>query len=239
MNNYSVNKGTQPTNINRQCPLVTDVKAGCPDPNTLPIPNRRPIWNQLGNLREDRCAQSIQEYESRGPGCYETWNFYRWSTTPEQYSSYMQEPAHYQKVYADACSIDAESDLKMAPLTNMRQIQQLYTPPYQTVPYMGAGAASFQVDLESELQQGQLGTYFNACDSTSQQTLDRFECLPNYLNPQRIEHIMFPSVTGLVVGLPTRDFVRSINYNKYCQNQLNNVELFNRPVGLPNPTNFY
>jgi len=161
MNNYSVNRTS---NINRNCSLVTDVKAGCT------IPNRRPIWNQLGNLREDRCAQSIQEYESRGPGCYETWNFYRWSTTPEQYSSYLQEPGHQQKVYADACSVDAESNLKMAPLTNMRQIQQLYTPPYQTVPYMGAGQGTFQVDLESELQQGQLGTYFNACDSTSQQT---------------------------------------------------------------------
>lgn len=198
----------------------------------------RPIWNHIENIREDRCAQLKQEYESRGPGCYETWNFFRWSTTPEQYSSFMQEPGHQQKVYADACSVDAESDLKLAPLTNMRDIQQLYTPPYQTVPFMGAGAATFQVDLESELQQGQLGTYFNACDSTSQQTLDRFECLPTFGIPQRIEHIMFPgNPTGLIVGLPTRDFVRSINYNKYCQNQLNNEVLFDtRP--LPNPTIF-
>lgn len=201
---------------------------------------RKPIWNQLGNLREDRCAQSIQEYESRGPGCYETWNFYRWSTSPEQYASYMQEPGHMQKVYGDACNIDSESDLKFAPLTNMRDIYQLYTNPYATVPYMGAGQGTFQVDLESELQQGQLTKSFAACNSISSQTQDRFSCLPNFGQPQRIEHIMFPgNATGLIVGLPTRDFVRAVNYNKYCQNQLNNALLFNnRTLPLPNPAIF-
>jgi hypothetical protein len=202
--------------------------------------NKKPIWNYITNIREDKCAQSIQEYESRGPGCYETWNFYRWSTTPEEYSCLVSEPAHQQKVYSDACSVDAESDLKMAPLTNMRQIQQLYTPPYQTVAYMGAGSGSFQVDLESELQQGQVTTYFNGCDATSEQTQDRFECLPSFANPQRIDHVMFQgNATGLIVGLPTRDFVRSINYNKYCQNQLNNELLVANRIGaLPNPTIF-
>jgi len=200
---------------------------------------KKPIWNQLGNLKEDRCAQNIQEYESRGPGCYETWNSYRWSTTPEQYSQYMQEPGHQQKVYSDACSVDAESDLRFAPLTNMRDIYQLYTTPYQTVPYMGAGQGTFKVDLESELQQGQLGTYFNACDSTSQYTLDRFECLQNAMNPQRIEHIMFAAnPTGSIAGIASRDFVRSINYNKYCQNQFNNTLFNNANLPLPNPTIF-
>lgn len=199
-------------------------------------PFSRPIWNGIDNIREDRCAQSIEEYESRGPGCYETNNFYRWSTTPAEYSCFMTEPGHMQKVYGDACSIDAESDLKFAPLTNMRDIQQLYTPPYQTVPYMGAGAATFRVDLESELQQGQVTTYFNACDSTSQVTLDRFECLPAYGNPARLDHIIFQSPTGNIQGIPTRDLVRSVNYNKYCQNQINNSLFGTRP--LPNPTVF-
>lgn len=233
-------------NVQRRTPILSP-RPACPsrcDGLATDIPKnscpfRKPIWNQLDNLREDRCAQSIQEYESRGPGCYETWNFYRWSTTPQQYASYMQEVGHQQKVYGDACSVDAESDLRFAPLTNMREIDQLYTTPYQTVPYMGAGSGTFKVDLESELQQGQTTTSFAACDSTSSQTIDRFTCLPSWGNPQRIEHIIFPGPVGNVQGLPTRDFVRAVNYNKYCQNQLNNALLFNnRALPLPNPTIF-
>jgi hypothetical protein len=182
---------------------------------------KNPAWDRLTNIREDPCAKLKQDVESIGPGCYETTNFFRWCTTPQQYSNYNYEPGHYQKVYYDACSVNADSDLRSAPLTNPRVINQLFTPPYLTVPYMGPGRDSLNnKDLESELLQGMEDTHFNACGNLSEITIDRFQCLPNFIAAVQDPIHIIPTwwVNG---GMPTRDLVRSVNYNKYCLNQQN------------------
>ncbi len=201
-----------------QCGAISGQKqqSVCPPRN----PCQKPLWNHITQIREDPCAQATQERESQVPGCYQTNNFFRWSTTPQEYAEFMTEPAQYQKVYRDACNVDADSDLRYAPLTNFGQIQQLYRAPYPTVGFMGAGSRSLaNKGLESELQQGLTTTRFKACEPTSGVTIDRYECLPDYGNPQKVEHVIPPWVRG---GENSRDFVRRVNYDKYCLNQANN-----------------
>jgi len=199
----------------------SDRCATTPPPATTTLGGeRRPIWNGLSRINEDPCTVKVDETQSQVPGCYNTNNFFRWSTTQKEYADYMMEPAHYQKVYRDACSIDADSELRLAPPTNYGQIQQLYRAPYTTVPYMGAGSApTANIGLESELMQGMTNTTFKSCEPTSGVTINRFQCLPDFGNPQKVERIVPVWVRG---GENTRDFVRRVNYDKYCMNQANN-----------------
>ena len=61
----------------------------------------KPIWNNIANVREDLCAQSLDEYRSQIPGCY-TDNFYRWCETQQEYANLMTEPAQFYKPYRNA-----------------------------------------------------------------------------------------------------------------------------------------
>lgn len=108
--------------------------------NKCQVSNYKPIWNGLNNLRDDLCAQNLYEYQSQLPGCYRTDNFFRWCETQDQYANLMTEPAQFYKPYRNACKVDVESVLRNAELTNKGEIYQLFTKPYVTVPYMGAGS---------------------------------------------------------------------------------------------------
>lgn len=184
------------------------------------VNNYKPIWNGLNNIRDDLCAQNLYEYQSQLPGCYRTDNFFRPCETQEQYATLMTEPAQFYKPYRNACKVDVESVLRNAELTNMGEIYQLYTKPYVTVPYMGAGTNSLNNKaFESQIQQGYITENKQACNPTSGVTINRFDCLPAFGNPQRVEHIIPAWVNG---GENTRDYVRRVNYQQMCLNAQNN-----------------
>ena len=72
--------------------------------------------------------------------------------------------------------------------------------------------------LETELMSG-LDTRSRtrrSCDVLSGVTIDRFQCLPEYGNPQRVQHVMEPWIRG---GDNTRDYVRRINYESKLKNR--------------------
>jgi hypothetical protein len=133
----------------------------------------------------------------------------------------MSEPAHQYKQYRNACFVDKDSDLRFAALTDKRYIHQLYTRPYHGS-YMGAGQnTANHKPLETQLLQGidTRGYVRKACDVSAGVSIDRFECLPEFGNPQRVQHVVEPWVRG---GDHTRDYVRRINYEKQCMNRKNN-----------------
>lgn len=192
---------------------------------SVPCVSRAPIWNNITNVREDICAQRIDEMQSALPGCYSTNNFFRWCETQDEYSNLMTEPGQFYKPYRNACRIDTESVLRNADLTNKGELYQLFTKPYPTVPYMGAGTASLnQKDLESRIQQGFTTTNYKACEPTSGVTINRFQCLPNFGNP----YVDFPDGRSKLIepwvrgGENTRDYVRRVDYQNYCLNKANN-----------------
>ena len=179
-------------------------------------------WNQLTRLSQDICAQTLEEKQSQLPGLNRVQTpGYRWCESSNNYAHLMSEPAHYYKVYRNGCTVDNDSSLRYGTLTDMRYIHQLYTRPYLGS-FMGAGqnTADFK-PLETQLLQGldTRGYVQKACDVSAGVSIDRFECLPEYGNPQRVQHVVEPWVRG---GDHTRDYVRRIDYERQCYNRRNN-----------------
>ena len=102
-------------------------------------------------------------------------------------------------------------------LTHDRNHQELFLRPYLGH-FEGAGKMSlnpFDVELETELFQGVSSNLREkACLESRDSTFTRFECLPEYGNPQKIDNCIqkFPRI-----GEPTRDYVRRVDYYRRCK----------------------
>ena len=179
-------------------------------------------WNHLSRLSQDVCAQTLEESQAQQSGLYQVQTpGYRWCESSGTYAQMMSEPAHYYRPIRNACVIEDDSNLRFSNLTDKRYIHQLYTRPYLGA-YMGAGQRSItNKDLETELTYGLETRQYprKACDVLAGVSIDRFECLPEYGNPQRVQHVVEKWVRG---GDNTRDHVRRINYEKKCMNRKNN-----------------
>lgn len=180
-------------------------------------------WNDLTRLNDDKCSQTLAEYQSQQPGAYFlNTPGYRPCESSKQYAGMMTEPAHYYKQYRSACRVDSETDITRSPLSNPRTINQLYKRPYLGS-YMGAGAPSIGLkDTESKLRYGEYLPCFKSCEPTSGSTVNRMFHLPEWGNPQRVQHVVEPWTRG---GEPTRDYVRRVNYEMQCNNARNNREI--------------
>lgn len=190
-------------------------------------------WNSLTRLSQDVCAQSLDEKQSQQPGLYHVQTpGYRWHESGKSYASLMSEPLHYYKVYRNASEIDTNTSLTYSTLTNQKYINQLFTRPYLGN-FQGAGQRSLgNKDLETQLFYGldTRGGPRKACDVLSGVSIDRFECLPEYGNPQRVQHIIEPWVRG---GDHTRDYVRRVNYEQQCLNRANDKAINDVRGGAP------
>ncbi len=178
-------------------------------------------WHNLTRLNEDVCAQTISERQSQMPGLYSVQTpGYRWCESQKSYSMLLSEPAHEYKQYRNGCVVNQESNLRYGPLTNLKNIFQLYTRPYLGN-YMGAGQPSEGLkDIESELIMGldTRGVPRRACDVLSEVSINRFDSLPEFGNPQKVEHVVEPWIRG---GDGTRDYVRRVNYeNQFLNGKL-------------------
>jgi len=180
-------------------------------------------WHNLTRLNQDICAQTLDQKQSQLPGLYQVQTpGFRWCETQKNYSKLMSEPAHEYKQYRNACKIEEDSDLRFSTLTDKRYIHQLFTRPYLGN-FMGAGQRSLNnKDVESELIYGldTRGVPRKACDVLAGVSINRFQCLPDYGNPQKVEHVVEPWIRG---GDNTRDYVRRVNYEKHCLNRKNNM----------------
>lgn len=176
-------------------------------------------WNDQTRLKYDPCARRTYDQESMEPCKYQiSAPGFRWCERQSTYAKKMCEPIHQQKQYRSACYVDKDTELRKAKLTDERYIHQLWTRPYLGA-YMGAGQSSLgNKDTESELIMGldTRGGPRRACDVLSGVSIDRFECLPEYGNPQRVQHIVEPWIRG---GDNTRDYVRRVNYEAKMRNK--------------------
>jgi hypothetical protein len=93
---------------------------------------------------------------------------------------------------------------------------------------MGAGQrGTTNKDVETELICGldTRGGPRRACDVLSGVSIDRFQCLPEYGNPQRVEHVVPVWIRG---GENTRDYVRRVNFEAKMKNRRNNEAISKR-----------
>jgi hypothetical protein len=185
-------------------------------------------WDQMGRLRQDACAIRTDEKESMQPGDYQLAGYDPSKQTPVEYANLMRDPMHSQKMYRNELSyVNDESKLIQSELSNMRTKTQLWTRPYAGF-YCGPGMRSLGLkDVESALQQGlTTNPREGPCQVYRGQPTQRFDCLPEFGNPQRTEHIIPPPVHdgGWVRGGDnTRDYVRRVDYQRRCGNKINNT----------------
>lgn len=192
--------------------------------------NQSPVWDQLGRLKDDNCTIKLDEKQSKLPGSYQLSGYDGSYQYISDYVARLDEPMHFQKVYrSDDAYVDEESYLWLAELNNMRYKNQLFTRPYVGY-FCGPGQPSIgNKDLESALQQGLLTNLRQKpCESSRGKTGFNFMCLPEYGNPQNPLHCTNPPVNvggwGRY-GLPTRDLVRRIDYQRRCFDHDNNQKI--------------
>lgn len=209
-----------------------------PKPQHLKLGNNLNFnWNYGGRLGSDCCAISLHQSTSTKPGIHHLSGFDPTCENSCDYGNRMSEIMHFQKVYPNnLCYPDENSSLLHSELTNMRQLNQLFTRPYLGS-YMGAGQSSLDnKDLESALQQSTLTNLKEKpCQVTRGTTFHRYQCLPEYGNPQRIQHVEPPppEIGGWQRGgNPTRDYVRRVDHQRRCQNKINNTWVNKSPLLL-------
>jgi hypothetical protein len=182
-------------------------------------------WDDQTRLKFDPCALRQADKQSMEPVTFQTDAIgFRWCESPAAYAAVNSAIAHYPKQYRNACVAPQETKLIHAELTNPRFKQQLLTRPYLGA-YMGAGQATKNnKDVETELITGldTRGGPRRACDVLSGVSIDRFNCLPEYGNPQRVEHVVPEWIRG---GENTRDYVRRVNYEAKMKNRRNNAAI--------------
>jgi hypothetical protein len=191
-------------------------------------------WDQESRLGNDSCAVTVEEHESQGPGVYQLAGYDSTHQDAKDYTNRMNNRMHFQKQYADTYNyVDNESYLWMAEMNHMRYRQSLCTRPYAGY-YCGPGMPSLgNKDLESALQQG-ISTNLRQgpCESCRGKPTHRFTPLQEYANGQRIEHIEpAPEHLGGWIrgGLPSRDLVRRVDYQRRCGNSINNQNIHKEP----------
>lgn len=246
-------------------PTVTDNFAGrdyfdiqasrsnCP-PVNLPPPNPVHLnqntdfgWNNETNIRRDCGAVTLDEKESQLIGDYQLSGFDPERVNASEYANRMSEILNFQKAYRDSLHyVDDETDLIHGDLSNLRDINQLFTRPYLGN-FMGPGQPSLSnKDTETALFQG-ISTNLRQgpCQVTRGTSLYRFTPLPDFGNPQREQHIIPPPVQlgGWIRGGDgTRDYVRRVDYQKRCLDQINGNIVNKVPrcgLGSPNGTVLY
>ena len=176
-------------------------------------------------LNEDPCYLSKKYSQSTGPGSYLLQNFRNTRT-----NSLVKEMVINQNVLnindgcgipvGNDCKIDIDSELRIRSgniITNDKSVNQLFSRPFLTVPYMGNGSGNPCVD--SMLKPGEDTFQGKACNNKRENPNFQplVKCLKN--NVQNTKHLIPEDVKIDWVrgGIPSRQLVRDIEYKERCQ----------------------
>lgn len=186
-------------------------------PAPVPMNNRPcPQWRQRTQVFDDPCTVHIRERQSVDTGDYQVTNFFRKCGQPVLTDCTLNQPFTYPQVWGNVpqCNVNEDTQMRYPPLTNLKNVQQLFTRPYASQGYRGAGANNLHLkNLESAMIQGNSMSDKKGCSNTSEVYIDRFDYLPSFGNPQRIEHTIQPFTRG---GILSRELVRRLSYSDYC-----------------------
>lgn len=174
-----------------------------------------PQWRVKTHINDDPCTVNIRENQSVDTGDYQVTNFFRPCGVPVMTPCLQDNLLNYPKTYGvDQCNIDRDTDFRYPPLTNLKNVQQLFQRPYASQGFRGAGANNLHLkDLESGLIQGNAMQTKKGCDNTSEVYIDRWDYLPKFGNPQRLDRTIESWTRG---GVDTRNLVRRLSYEDHC-----------------------
>lgn len=170
--------------------------------------------NQLTSLRQDPSVVMVDEYQSMQPASYLLTDFYqdRWCDSRQDYANRIgQQPMLFYKPYENSCAVSDSTKLRIGTMTNKRYINQLTARPFVGPANQESGRTnnSKNIDTSTKLRHGVATTTYKPIEKTSGISIDRFDCLPEYGNPQRVEHVIEGWVRG---GEHTRDVIRRQDY---------------------------
>tara|TARA_B110000208_G_scaffold192046_1_gene262197 strand:+ start:18108 stop:18701 length:594 start_codon:yes stop_codon:yes gene_type:complete len=177
----------------------------------------------LTKLQEDPCYKNTKNKLNKNINSYilNNYNDCKCEAPGAQEVSLQHPGTFYKDGYGwtsmNGCNIDKDSGLRNSHnLTNMRVINQLYTRPYLTTPYMGRGEGD--VHKESILRSSISANEKKACNTLPCITINNNFPLISHIkeniqNPKNIipEDSDKNWVRG---GIPSRDLIRKKNYFK-------------------------
>jgi hypothetical protein len=180
---------------------------------------------QLTRLRDDKCYENVRNKFSTGPGNYTTSNYNDCNCEIKDTKELsLQQPAtFYRDGYGwasnNGCNIDNDSKIRNSDsLTNKKEINQLFTRPYSTVPYMGRGVGD--VCTESKLRSSEDTVQNRPCNNLAGVYIDRFipqiPCIRT--NVQRPKNIIpeDSDINWIRGGQPSRQIIRNKDYLTKC-----------------------
>ena len=228
-------KSKSTTSIGGFSPVSTQRSHGVTSPKMNSLTEIK--WDEETGIRRDPCNVTLEESESHATGDYQLSGYDPSYQNVSDYANRMDGLMHFQKVYrSDYTYVDTETALIQSKPSNLRYKNPLYTRPYVGY-YCGPGMRSIGYkDIESALQQGLSDNQRdNPCFPSRGTTGYNFTPLPDFGNPQKVEHVVEPPVRlggwphG---GVPTRDLIRRVDYARRCDNQMGKFFYKN----FPHPT---
>lgn len=177
----------------------------------------KPSLDYECRIKRDCADVSLTEYQATQTGQYQLSGFDPTPQTDSQYSSVLSALTKSQKVTNAGPFVSQENNLIYSQVNHFKGNQQLMTRPYVGM-FAGAGSPSIDnKELETALFQGDLTNLRQKpCQVTRDTTLYRYQYLPEFGNPQRVQHIIPPplGIGGWVRGGDaTRDYVRRVTPN--------------------------
>ena len=177
----------------------------------------------LTKLQEDKCYKNYKNTVNKNINTYVLRNLKDCEClAPATQEISLQHPGTFYRdghgwTSNNGCNIDNDSKLRNSHnLTNMRKINQLYTRPYLTVPYMGRGEGD--ISKENILRSFISDNERRPCNVLSGISINNSIPLLSHIknniqNPKNIipEDTDKNWVRG---GIPSRDLIREKNYFK-------------------------
>jgi hypothetical protein len=184
-----------------------------------------PKLHNLNNINSDDYNQRLSTAQSMSVGAYELTNF-----IPNDCGQKKSRDIQTSQVGINfnagheggknGCLMDQNNVLKFEELTNKNYINQLYERLTLTTPYI---RGLYDVDVESVLQPGEKTDLKKPCNTLAGKSL-----LSHYYTPmvpklkkevQNTDHIIpeDSEKTWVRGGLPTRQIMRNIDYEKRCE----------------------
>lgn len=189
-------------------------------------------FEQQTRIKNDSCSVENYLHQSTKPGNYVIRNFHACGCeATKPFSLSLSQPTVSFRdgngwTSMKGCNIDKDSKFRNSKttLTNRRVINQLFSRPYNSVPYMGRGVVNAGHELGILTGQDTFQTYQNnyVQDITEGSFMDYTQTpmIPHIAkNIQRTSHII-PEDAGdqfVRYGIPSRTAVRDQNYSQRCE----------------------
>jgi len=184
-------------------------------------------FNKQSSLRQDKNVVTVDQYQSMVAGKYNIQNYSPDTNCDLMYDQYMGNHVMitHDRHHDNHCAVNDSTDLRVGHATNKRYINQHSVRSHLAPATQSAGIinnGSVNPDLSSDMRYGRATTTFKPIERTFWSPICRFDILPEFGNPQRVEHVMQP--WGGVTGEATRVTIRRMDHESRMRSKLFNPD---------------